>query len=235
VNTPTLSVRDARAADHAAIAALTVAAYVGGGFTPPASEYVAMLTDVAARAEAAELLVAVHGEVVVGSVALAVDGGPYAENAGPGEAVFRMLAVAPTARGLGAGERLVRACLERAVAAGRSRIVISTQPTMSAAHRLYQRLGFIRNPDGDWSPRPGVALWSYTRELTDLPAWCPHCGRDERTGAHGACSAALALEPPRYCRACGRRLVVQVTPRDWQATCSRHGARRSPVGSGHEA
>lgn len=104
-----LFVREASAADHPAIAALTVAAYVGGGFTAPDSDYVPTLADVTSRAGAADVLVAVGGGVVVGSVALAVDGGPYAENAGPGDAVFRMLAVSPSARGRGAGEQLVRA------------------------------------------------------------------------------------------------------------------------------
>jgi len=231
-----LFVREASAADHPAIAALTVAAYVGGGFTAPDSDYVPTLADVTSRAGAADVLVAVGGGVVVGSVALAVDGGPYAENAGPGDAVFRMLAVSPSARGRGAGEQLVRACLERAVAAGRDRFVISTQPSMTAAHHLYERLGFRRNPAGDWSPRPDVSLWSYTRELVDLPAWCAHCGSAKRgrpdgsrpdrwPGEHGKCRAALAMEPPRYCRACGRRLIVQVTPTSWRSTCSRHGAR----------
>jgi hypothetical protein len=34
------------------------------------------------------------------------------------------------------------------------------------------------------------------------------------------------LEPPRYCADCGRRMVVQVTPRGWSATCVEHGVRR---------
>jgi len=35
--------------------------------------------------------------------------------------------------------------------------------------------------------------------------------------------AALGLEPPRYCAQCGRRMIVQVRPDGWRATCSRHG------------
>lgn len=31
------------------------------------------------------------------------------------------------------------------------------------------------------------------------------------------------LEPPRFCAACGRRMVVQVRPDGWWARCSRHG------------
>ncbi|WP_063061331.1 biotin synthase auxiliary protein BsaP [Nocardia sienata] len=33
----------------------------------------------------------------------------------------------------------------------------------------------------------------------------------------------LGLEPPRFCEHCGRRMVVQIDPDGWWATCSRHG------------
>ena len=36
-------------------------------------------------------------------------------------------------------------------------------------------------------------------------------------------AARLGLEPPRFCAECGRRMVVQVRPDGWSATCSRHG------------
>ena len=44
-------------------------------------------------------------------------------------------------------------------------MVISTDPRMTAAHRLYERLGFTRLPERDWSPMPGVDLLVYAREL----------------------------------------------------------------------
>lgn len=36
-------------------------------------------------------------------------------------------------------------------------------------------------------------------------------------------TAALGLEPPRFCAECGRRMIVQVRPDGWWAQCSRHG------------
>lgn len=36
-------------------------------------------------------------------------------------------------------------------------------------------------------------------------------------------SARAGLEAPRFCRMCGRRMVVQIRPDGWQAHCSRHG------------
>jgi hypothetical protein len=36
---------------------------------------------------------------------------------------------------------------------------------MTAAHRLYERLGFTRLPDRDWTPVPGVDLRVYALDL----------------------------------------------------------------------
>lgn len=37
-------------------------------------------------------------------------------------------------------------------------------------------------------------------------------------------SARAGLEALRFCQICGRRMVVQVRPDGWEATCSRHGS-----------
>jgi hypothetical protein len=57
------------------------------------------------------------------------------------------------------------------------------------------------------------------------PAYCDRCGNPAAEGAHERCAAARALEPPRYCPSCRRRLVVQVVPTGWTARCAEHGAR----------
>ena len=36
---------------------------------------------------------------------------------------------------------------------------------MHAAHRLYERLGFTRTPERDWSPTPWVHLVTYVLAL----------------------------------------------------------------------
>jgi hypothetical protein len=61
-------------------------------------------------------------------------------------------------------------------------------------------------------------------------AYCDQCGAPAGTGAHERCAGRRALEPPRYCAECARRMVVQVTPTGWTARCSRHGERRSTDG-----
>ncbi len=161
---PLLPVEPARPSDYAAIAELTVRVYVDGGLA--SSDYAPELADVAGRASRSELLVVRdENRRVVGSVALVL-GGDFGEvTTSDEEAAFRMLVVAPEAQGRGIGELLVTACLDRARAAGKRRMVLSTDPRMTSAHRLYRRLGFTRLPERDWSPVPGVDLLVYARTL----------------------------------------------------------------------
>jgi ribosomal protein S18 acetylase RimI-like enzyme len=90
---------------------------------------------------------------------------PWREISGPGEGEFRMLAVDPGAQRQGIGEALVQASVDVICAAGRERVVISSARDMTAAHRLYERLGFTRAPDRDWSPVPDVELRVYELAL----------------------------------------------------------------------
>lgn len=167
-----VSVRRARPGDYAALGDITVAAYVGDGLLSVATDspYLQVLRDVADRAASAEVLVCVDDSgTVLGGVTFVDGPGPYADVARLHEAEFRTLAVADAARGQGAGEALVRACIARARAIEGCRLlVISTQPTMAAARRLYERLGFVRLPERDWMPVPHITLLSYGLKLEPL-------------------------------------------------------------------
>jgi ribosomal protein S18 acetylase RimI-like enzyme len=161
---PSLSVEPARPEDYPRIAELTVGVYVDGGLATPA--YAPELADVEGRASRSELLVVrdTAGRVV-GSVALVLAGDFGNVTASDAEAAFRMLVVDPDVQGQGVGRLLVTECLERARAAGKRRMVLSTDPLMTAAHRLYERLGFTRLPERDWSPVSGVDLLVYAIDL----------------------------------------------------------------------
>jgi ribosomal protein S18 acetylase RimI-like enzyme len=163
-DTSSLTVEPARPPDFPRIAELTVGVYVDGGLASPG--YAPELADVAGRARLAELLVVRDASgTVVGSVALVLAGDFGNVTTSDEEAAFRMLVVDPAVQGRGIGELLVTTCLDRARAAGKRRMVISTDPLMTTAHRLYERLGFTRLPERDWTPEPGVDLLVYSREL----------------------------------------------------------------------
>ncbi len=165
-----MRLRRATPADHAAAGAVTVAAYAD--FTlGPDDPYVERLRDAAVRDREAELWVATpdDSDDLLGCVTLCPPGSPWREIARDGEGEFRMLAVAPEARGRGVGEALARSCVDRFRAEGCRAVVLSSLREMAAAHRLYARLGFRRLPERDWSPVPDVHLIAFILDLQEQP------------------------------------------------------------------
>lgn len=164
------TIRPARTEELAAVGALTVGVYRTDRLAP--ESYSATLADAQNRARHTDVLVAVDGhDQLIGAVALVLNGGPYAElAASEDEAEFRMLVVSAQARGQGIGTALIEECLTRARAAGKGRMVISTGEAMTAAHRRYEALGFVRAPVMDWSPSPGMTLLAYVLELGPVPS-----------------------------------------------------------------
>jgi GNAT superfamily N-acetyltransferase len=161
-----VAVREVRSDEVAELGRITRAAYVSLG-QPLPDAYLRELEDVGARAAAALVYVAVDAEgAVLGGVTY-VDhpSNPFAEFDDPSAAGFRMLAVAPDAQGRGVGEALVHACIARARAAGKARLVLHSATWMVGAHRLYLRLGFRRDEALDWSPAPDVPLWGFALDL----------------------------------------------------------------------
>ncbi|SCL19000.1 Ribosomal protein S18 acetylase RimI [Micromonospora nigra] len=166
-----VQVRRAEAVDFPKVARLTVAAYEADGQLKGENGYADVLADVVGRAAHGEVLVAVDEAAgdLLGSVTFVLPGSPYAELSGPGEAEFRMLAVDPSAQGRGAGAALVEACVSRAAGLGCSAVVICVRSGFAeSAHRLYERRGFVRLPEKDWSPLPGVDLLALRLTLTPL-------------------------------------------------------------------
>jgi ribosomal protein S18 acetylase RimI-like enzyme len=76
-----------------------------------------------------------------------------------------MLAVAPAAQGRGIGTALLQQVIDESARRGRTGVVCSSQSAMRAAHRVYERLGFARDPERDWSPLPGVQLLAFALRL----------------------------------------------------------------------
>jgi N-acetylglutamate synthase-like GNAT family acetyltransferase len=144
-------IRPAGDDDLTRVSELVADAYLADDLVPRDHWYVDELRAAAHRALHAELIVAEDEGTVVGTVTLASAGSPYAEIARAGEIEIRMLAVAPAARGRGVGEALVRAALERAWSTGAEAVVLTTLTPMLAAQRVYERIGFTRDPARDWA------------------------------------------------------------------------------------
>ncbi len=162
----TFTIRLADPADYGRISDLTVEAYAADGLSSVETDYVHQLRDAAGRAEKAELWVAVDAtNRVLGSVTFSPPGSPYREIAQDGEGEFRMLAVDPAVQGAGIGSALVRWCLDRSRELGQRQMVLCTQVENATAIRMYERLGFVRLPERDWTPAPGVDLIAFVRDL----------------------------------------------------------------------
>lgn len=157
----------ATADDLATVGDLTVAAYEPF-LLGPDDGYVEHLRDAAARHAQAELWVATDDEgALLGTVTITPENSPWREIGRAGEGEFRMLAVAPAAQGRGVGEALVRHVIAEARVAGRHAVVMSSLDEMASAHRVYERLGFVRLPERDWDPVPGVHLIAFRLDLQE--------------------------------------------------------------------
>ena len=118
-------VRAAQAAELAEVGELRVAAYNAEHLLDAVPSYAEQLR---ALGPHGEVLVAVDGAEILGTVTLE----RWHENSematGPEEAEIRALAVAPSARGRGVGGVLVRAVIDRATEWKVERLLLHTQP-----------------------------------------------------------------------------------------------------------
>jgi ribosomal protein S18 acetylase RimI-like enzyme len=164
---PGLQIRPVRTDEYGALADLTVRAYRVLHGEVLDGLYLDDLLDVAGRAAAAEVLVAVDGDgTMLGGVTYVPDrSSQMAEFDDEDAASVRMLAVDPRFQGRGAGAALMAACLDRARAGGRNRLVLHTTTDNTLARAMYERMGFRRDPARDWAPDPAVHLVGYELDL----------------------------------------------------------------------
>jgi ribosomal protein S18 acetylase RimI-like enzyme len=143
-----VSIREAMPHDWETALGVLHAVYVGEAYSTW-ERVQASMTREKLEGQGAFLVAMDEAESIMGATILLAPGSPLHQVAIAGEREFRMLGVSREARGLGACEALVRACIDRAQAEGASGLVLWTQPTMKDAHRLYERTGFLRAPDRD--------------------------------------------------------------------------------------
>jgi ribosomal protein S18 acetylase RimI-like enzyme len=153
--------------DLDAFGRIVLDAYLALPGHPREAEYEDELLDVAGRLATNPVFGAFDGDEPVGCVTFVPDAtSAHAEDLEDDEAAFRMLAVARNAQGRGVGEALVRACLDLARDDGKRAVFIYSGDWMTTAHRLYERLGFVRVPQRDWRlDDPPILLLGLARAL----------------------------------------------------------------------
>jgi ribosomal protein S18 acetylase RimI-like enzyme len=158
---PQFAIRDLRPSEFDALGDLIVQAYSSLEGFPSRQEqpqYYEMLAHIGRFTEKkdARVLVAVtaQDELLGGIVYF----GDMAEYGSGGTATgisnasgIRLLGVGPQARHMGAGKALTLACIELARACGHAQVILHTTQAMRIAWGLYERLGFVRSEDLDFS------------------------------------------------------------------------------------
>jgi GNAT superfamily N-acetyltransferase len=154
-------VRPVRQDEHDRVGELLFEAYTAVGGEP--DWYLERMRETTRRAAAVPVLVAVVADgAILGTVTYVPGPGTrYSDVEREDEAGIRAFAVAPEARGRGIGRLLVDAVIERARTDGRRGIAIFTRPRMTAAHALYESMGFVRAPDQDETFAPDEWLLAY--------------------------------------------------------------------------
>lgn len=159
--------RDVFPGEMEAVGALRVEAYRAGGLLT--ESYAPTLRSLGDGGRGTVLVAAEDGAdaKLLGTVMLEPWHADSEVARSPQEAEVRALAVAPWAQGLGVGRALMGEVISRASAGGARRLLLSTQPAMTAAQALYRSLGFTRLPELDWTPVPGMTLLAFGLPLAD--------------------------------------------------------------------
>jgi len=162
-----LTVRLVRPEEADEAGRLVVAAFEAMPGTHMSGGYAAELADVAGRSSVSEVFVAVDDGAIVGCTTLVTDWmSPMAEQMLEAECQIRMMAVDPSRQGRGIGQLLLGAAMSRARGPdGFPAMFLHSTPQMHAAHRLYQRNGFVRVPERDWAPVPDLLLLAFRLDL----------------------------------------------------------------------
>jgi len=168
----TLSIRDARPDERAAVNELTLRAYAEYAtiMSPAAwAGLEAAMRSALASDERAERIVALRDETLLGSVMLYPASADAYSGAvrRAGSPEVRLLAVAPEARGLGVGRALMAECVRRARNAGAIELGVHTSRSMQIAMRMYARMGFVRVADSDFQPPGAELVQAYRLPLTE--------------------------------------------------------------------
>jgi len=158
-----MRIRSADETDASAVTSLWTEAYAKAG--PEGRQEPYALQEYFAVGASADVRVAVDdADEVVAVAAIFPPGAPGRSVAGPREAEFARLAVARRARLQGIARALVEGCTEQAHEFGAEAIALWSRPYQSAAHGLYESLGYRRVAERDHEDRDGHR-WVFRLDL----------------------------------------------------------------------
>lgn len=168
------TIRDLHPEEFDPLGRLMVEAYASlAGFPTPQEQpqYYAMLAGIGqfTRRRDARVLVAVSQEAgLLGGVVYFGDMREYGSGGTATQATnssgMRLLGVGPSFRGAGVGEALTRACIQLAREKRHAAVLLHTTQAMKTAWALYERLGFQRSPDLDFSQQ-GLPVFGFRLPL----------------------------------------------------------------------
>ena len=183
------TVRRARADEYDALGRMTADIYEHLPGMPGRAEqpaYYALLDDVGGRANrpTIEILVAVTpDQELLGGVSFVGDMAYYDSGGSAGQqkaaSGIRLLVVKPEARGAGVGKALTTACIQKALERGSTQVILHTTKSMQTAWGMYERMGFQRSPDLDFS-QGELRVYGFRLGLDSLDF-----GRSNNTHAEG--------------------------------------------------
>ncbi len=162
--TDAVEIRSARDDELDIVASLTVDAYAeyAAAMAPDAwSMFAQDIANVRARLGDGTLLVAECDGQLVGAITLFRQW----RGAQEGTASIRLLAVPPQHRGAGIGRALMAHSIDIARSDHKRRVVLTVTQEMEHARDLTERMGFVRAPELDHEPAPGVRLEGWALNL----------------------------------------------------------------------
>lgn len=152
-------IRNAKTSEFKSLGALLVEVYSKLEGFPKAEaqpEYYKMLANIGevTAQPHTELLIAIANDKLLGGVVyfsnMKYYGAGGIAKKQKNASGFRLLAVAPDARGLGVGKQLIDTCIAKAKAHQHKEVLIHSTKSMQIAWRMYERMGFKRAADLDF-------------------------------------------------------------------------------------
>ncbi len=172
----TLNIREIKRSEYAILGDLTVDVYSKlDGFPSPSeqSDYYATLSKIGSLNEqqyTTVLVAETSMNEIVGGVVYYSDMSAYGSGGSATQeqdaSGIRLLSVHPKSAGMGVGSALTNECIRLAKASGNKQVILHTTQAMEIAWKLYQKIGFKRSSDLDFSQQ-GFPVYGFRLMLNN--------------------------------------------------------------------